>query len=638
MPAPYFDVSGDTPIVITQEIEQAAVNALDHVLDPADKLSVINRTGIFDCRHALNNAVRDAIRHDKPLYIPAGLWIIRADTGNPGQFGNDTTSQFSGWRIDLEPNRGLLVFGDGDLTVLRRQATWKMEKRTSIAWYIPATGAAIAFHKLHFDGNEQACPIAEEVPVTPAMADGLNRVFSFNIPSFVPDAGRGAFGLTLTTNGHERMASHREKITSFPQPSMHSSSFFEPPERGTIIRGYNLWAFEHGANLQAHSVDNPVPRLAAIVLDHVSMSNCVADGLRLTTSSDVTVVRHFRSQGRTRRPRLDIHLGSIAPKTLISDFVGDFFGSEDALWPIGTAVELEDVTIRTNFYFSGKQLMTINGNNLTYGGELGNGAPGGSFGTARGTIRNSRFVRWRALRNSELRFEGCVFVVGPTPGSPGEGHALPVSVDGPAIREPVQFVACHFMAVDGLTHGNYVTVDGLRGLSEGTAPDNRPVVVFTNCTTETALDHFCKLDNRCKVILSGGKLAATRAIVHVLRNHDVSVSDPSQWSGSVFEFGRGAIASDVIYPARIEMSGKINPLIVEPSFNRVIGYNEPQQSDKITWVGGFEGTIPVDPNGRVHGLPGLELTQGALVWRYKNLDADGQPLPIPVAGATTFYQ
>jgi hypothetical protein len=69
------------------------INALESsLLTQAQRDAIKNRTLEVDIRSALNASTVEAIATNQSLYLPAGLWLIKADT---------RTLRNSGWAIDL---------------------------------------------------------------------------------------------------------------------------------------------------------------------------------------------------------------------------------------------------------------------------------------------------------------------------------------------------------------------------------------------------------------------------------------------------------------------------------------------------------------------------------------------------------
>ncbi|NJL51719.1 MAG: hypothetical protein HC930_04930 [Hydrococcus sp. SU_1_0] len=126
------------------------INALDF-LSPNQHADVLSYTPVAGgIGKQLKEATDKAIQRGDSLYLPAGLWLIKA---------NDGLSPLSGWRINIPDNKSLLVFGDGDATIIRREATETLKGTSSLIFIAANDKINISFQNLLVDGNEANCPI-----------------------------------------------------------------------------------------------------------------------------------------------------------------------------------------------------------------------------------------------------------------------------------------------------------------------------------------------------------------------------------------------------------------------------------------------------------------------------------------------
>jgi hypothetical protein len=129
------------------------VNALDFLTE-TERNAVENYTLDIDIRDKLNKATTEAIARGESLYLPAGLWLIRANT---------RTTRTSTWVIDVPDRRSIIIFGDGDATIVRRQGTSQMEAASPLVQIVANSANQLTFQNLLFDGNEANCPIDEGI-------------------------------------------------------------------------------------------------------------------------------------------------------------------------------------------------------------------------------------------------------------------------------------------------------------------------------------------------------------------------------------------------------------------------------------------------------------------------------------------
>jgi hypothetical protein len=131
------------------------INALDS-LSPTQREAVLSYTPIAGgIGKELKEASDKAAQRGDSLYLPGGLWLIKANNG---------TNPLSGWHINIPENKSLLIFGDGDTTIIRREATEILVKTSPLIWIAANDQINISFQHLLFDGNEAHCPVDPSDP------------------------------------------------------------------------------------------------------------------------------------------------------------------------------------------------------------------------------------------------------------------------------------------------------------------------------------------------------------------------------------------------------------------------------------------------------------------------------------------
>jgi hypothetical protein len=131
------------------------INALDFLL-PNQRDAVLSYTPIAGgIGEQLKKASDKAAQRGDSLYLPAGLWLIKANNG---------ADLLSGWHINIPENKSLLIFGDGDATIIRREATQTLVKTSPLIWIATNDRINISFQNLLIDGNEANCPVDPSDP------------------------------------------------------------------------------------------------------------------------------------------------------------------------------------------------------------------------------------------------------------------------------------------------------------------------------------------------------------------------------------------------------------------------------------------------------------------------------------------
>jgi hypothetical protein len=587
------------------------INALDsNLLTPAERDAIKNYTLDVDIRSKLNAATADAIAKGESLYLPAGLWLIKANT---------RTTVTSGWGINVPDRRSLLIFGDGDATIVRRQGTPQMDAGSRLVQIVANNANQLTFQNLLFDGNEANCPIDEGVVFN---ADGVTKQFAYQVEDQEKEKG---IGVTLTINGIELRQSSRDYTRGGSYPSRFVI-FANAPRVGTKIRIHKPFFYEQSANV-SFATGSGIPN--NITFENVTMTGCVGDGFKTNVPIQSLQVTNWRSYGRTRRPRADIQLSRIPLQaTNITNFIGDAFEME----PKRTAnaehiINLSNMLIRGAFDLAGDEeahsdgtpanFANVNANNIKHLGQFGVGLPFSNFFGVRGEFNNCSFVDTNRIQNCEIRFNGGSF-------------AVSGKIDKPTTAEDIRI----FHGADGkFVEFNSVTfkVRGTGVKSGAYFRENEaktefePQTWFINCRASDELDYFAASNRNGTMLFDGGQLKGKVAAI-LIENGSGSdsagkpyvtkaiIKNLELWSSkSAIEIGSTS------GPIQIEMSGYFNAETIQPSAN-----SRPLTSPNITWVGGFGGSVTSDPNGRIFGLPGLILRKSEptvsdqiVEWRYQ---------------------
>jgi hypothetical protein len=582
-------------------------------LTSAEQDSVSSYSGTFDCREILRSLAIEAAESDRPLYLRAGLWQVHAH------------DQSHGWHIDLEANQSLLVFGDGDATIIRRAPhpdEAGFNTLSSIVWIAANRGIHIAFHRLKFDGNEANCPTKGDVPVSPAggLCDGVTKIFTYVLPA---GALHQSYGTTLTLNGVEYASPPIEFVKQSKDGNpVGTRTFAEPPPVGSRVRVYQTNAYGFSANVQLKpGTGGHAGKPACLILDRVTMTGCVADGLRTREPIERLRVTHFRSFGRTRRPRLDIHLGPPPDHTFIKDFVGDSLASED--YRPGT-LQLEDVTVRGNFYITNTTgALTVDAQRLNYLGEYGAGPRECTFRGAVGTFKQSYFRRLESIRNCRVTFEDCTIGIGGLPLDASRSLPLRITLHERTVAGVVGDVVFRdtvFMPAPGVEKGSFVDV--IYGESwPWVAPDRAR---FINCIVTRHLDYFADMQSQAALTFFGGAIGGRIAALQLFNKQDVEVDNPGAWTSTLFRLGRNIESQtfDIVVRATGAIDAERNA-IVERIGSAHIGH-------VLQWGGILHGSVVSEPNNHIRGVPNLELVErdvsGMIVrrWRYISTTTTGE--------------
>jgi hypothetical protein len=584
------------------------INALDS-LTVAERNAVKNYTLDVDIRSKLNAATADAIAKGESLYLPAGLWLIKANT---------RTLATSGWAINVPDRRSLLIFGDGDATIIRRQGTLQMEAGSPLVQIAANNANQLTFQNLLFDGNEANCPINEGVVLN---ADGVTKQFGYQVENVDKEKG---IGVTLTINGIDVLQSSRNYTLGGSYPNRFVI-FANAPLAGTKIRIHQPFFYEQSANV-SFAKGSGIPN--NITFENVTMTGCVGDGFKTNVPIQSLQVTNWRSYGRTRRPRPDISLSRIPLQaTNITNFIGDAFEMEPSEINAEHIINLSNMLVRGAFDLAGDakehsdgtppNLANVKGSNIKHLGQIGVGLAFSNFFRVRGEFNNCSFVNTARIQNCEIRFAGSSF-------------AVSGKIKDPTIAEDIRILHGadgKFVEFNGVTfkvRGTGVK-SGAYFLENKATTEFERQTWFINCRTINELDYFAVSNRNGTMLFDGGQLKGKIAAISIENGGGGDDTGKPYVTKAIFKHpelwgSKCAIAiGSTSGPIQIEMSGSFNAETIQPISNTL-----PLTSPNITWVGGFVGSVTSDPNGRIPGLPGLILRKSepavsdpVIEWRYQ---------------------
>lgn len=585
--------TGAVPTSVLDALKSFAVNALNF-LTAAQRAAVVGYTLTDDIRTQLKQASVYATSQGKALYLPAGLWLVEANN-----------AQNTGWTVTVPDNKSLLVFGDGDATIIRRRATTTLAKTSALIWIKANTGINLSFQNLLVDGNEANCPTDSGFTFA---GDGFTTIY----PYTVADAGAdNKLSVTLLTNEVEAIQNRGAFTKSGSYPNRFIT-FTVAPSQGTKVRLYNIFAHEQSANMKFLPGGGTPNNLT---FDNVAMTGCVGDGFHANVHCQSLQVSNWRSFGRTRRPRADIQLSRIPLQaTNVTNFIGDAFESE----PSGTNAEhiinLSNMLVRGALDLAGdnQHFANVNAINVMHLCRFGVGLPFSNFYKVRGKFVNCSFVGTNRIQRSQVEFKGGRFTIFGLTLEPAIADDIKIWHD--LANNFVEFNDVAFDFQGRVTSGTFVSA------SVATADASRETR-FINCRTTQKLDYFARA-NRCgTMLLDGGQIGGSIATVSIENGGtgnpafitNVILKNPERWASGLASIGV------VSGPVRVEMFGYFDAERLEPTSNTTPGMNA-----HITWIGGFTASVASDPNGRICGLPGLimrksEPAAGEITeWRYQN--------------------
>lgn len=588
------------------EVTPMTVNALDSLSD-AERIAVINRTLTTDISENLIEATNLAISQGEDLYLPSGLWLVKANN-----------SSQTGWKINIPDNQSLRIFGDGEATVVCRMATTTLDHTSPVVWIQANSGINLTFQNLLFDGNEANCPTHEGFTFA---GDGSTTQFAYSLPN--ADAEKG-HAVTLITDGVESIQSRGGFFREGEYPNR-LIRFTVPPPVGTTIRYYKIYAHEQSANVKfARGSGTP----NTIAFDHVVMTGCVGDGFHANTAIQNLQVTQWRSYGRTRRPRADIQLSRIPLQaTQVTNFVGDAFESEPSEVNAEHTIHLSNMLVRGTFDLAGDKgqhvdgsppnFVNVNAHDIVHLGQLGVGLAVSNFARVRGQFVKCAFVNTNRIQSCQVAFKECRFkILGQKDQSETADH-IQIWHDKSSVRveieTQVEFENVIFVCAPFVTKGYFVATTSTSNVNN--------VTRFINCRNLQQLEYFA-FANRCgTMIFDGGQLSGTQAAIWIANGTGADedgrpfitnaiLKNPAHWMPSLVEL------KFVGPPTQVEMSGAFDAEAVSPIANTSVG------TLPITWIGGFTGSVHSNPNGRIRGIPGLILRPvgTAEAWRYHHAD------------------
>jgi hypothetical protein len=577
------------------------INALDF-FTAAQRAAVTSYTLTDDISECLTKASTEAAELGESLYLPAGLWLVKAENG------------FStGWTITIHDGKSLLIYGDGDATIIRRKAVSPQTDLSTIqatspmVWITANDAINLTFQHLLFDGNEANFPTHKGFTFT---GDGVTRQFDYQIAN--ADEGKG-LSVTFIIDGIESIQNRINFERGGEYPNLFIRFAVAPPA-GSTIRLYKTFAYEQAANVKFVETNGGIPN--TITFDNVTMTGCVGDGFHANVPIQSLQVSNWRSYGRTRRPRADIQLSRIPQKvTNITNFIGDAFESEAYLPNNEHVIHLSNMLVRGAFDLDGgSNFANVNAFHITHLAKPGIGLSFSRFSKVRGEFVNCSFVATDRILNCQVRFTGGKFTILGQKKRPSEADHIQIYQATPATS--VDFEDVLFEHSAGSVSGYFIE-------SVSATSDTNRIIRVINCRNVQQLDYFAQVDRGGTMIFDGGRIGGKTAALWIANGGtgdppyvtNVLIKDPSEWTSTLMQIGdsNGGFAG----PTSIAMTGSFNA-----ETTQLVSNPSPSQSAHVTWSGGFIGLVTSDPNGRIRGLPGLILRSVGTgqEWRYRHTD------------------
>jgi hypothetical protein len=580
---------------------------------------------------SLDAALLEAKRTDGKLYIPSGLWLAPGRTIAAGTIR-------SSWKVVVDADKTLEIFGDGPATVLRRDATFPLPPNLPNA---PSRAAPlidvglngngqIRLHDLSVDGNEAALSTLEAGGLqTSQLFDGVRTSFSVEELGFNPDRpGMPNGKMTLTFHGIERSVTRGDYVVRAATATRPAEvTFRNPPSKGAILRLYPWTLWEQQSNIavagkagtQGNSAD----------FENIWLTGCVADGIKVAGNLQDVSFNRIDAAPRIRRLRNDIQI-SVVPtgRTIIRNSSLDRFGLEAAKaeLPATQSLTFSNVEIGASFYISygGDETHHVNmvADRLNY---YGLSSVNNSFFKlifTNGLFTNCDLANLRTVQNSSLTFRDCRMSRGSNFNDPDA--VIPFDVIQTIGISDLLFERVVFDIPPHMTSGS---VCQFSKPIAGSLPTPASVT-FRDCTANANIDYVVKAQHCTQLVMEGGQMGVAKAAIQIAasqRKSAISVSNPAAWTGALFDIVSPP-ASAVAKIAAVALSGTFDfPGCVPLSAQTRTG-------SAIDWSGEITGEITAifivefDPNNDVKGFPGLFLRQRPRrkKWKYLDTVAYGQ--------------
>ena len=532
-----------------------------------------NRTQFNLCTAAAVTAVGS-------VYVPAGTYDFLANNG--------TTS---GCTIANAANQSLMIYGDGKASVLRREATSTLVDSSSIFRLQTASGNSFSFKDLMFDGNEANCPIDEGQTFA---GDGVTVAFNYTSTS--------QLSASWIVSGVESIQPQVDHTGVSPN---WTATFLRAPAVGTTVKLSSIYKYEHCANI---AMTGSAGLTESVSFDNVYMTGIIGDGFYMNVQFKRLHINNWISYGRTRRPRADIQFSRIPTiSSNLNNITCDALESE----PFGTVSthtwNMNNILCRGTLDLAGDTVTAnITATNVRQLGTYGVGLPICNLYAVKGFFTNCSFAKISRIQRCFTKFDQCHFQVSEGKVTIGEADYIQVWHD--VAGAYIEIKNSTFDVDSGVTTGYYITP--LVATSDATR-----LISIADCRTLTTLDYFMIVNRMGSVVLDGGVLAGTTAVILISNIPsfvcNVDIRNPMLWTG-------GAIMSlnTMTEVISINLAGFFRPSIIP------IIANGATTNANVGFYGSLVATGTGTPVGSVKGVQGMiyrvnnAVTGTAVEYRY----------------------
>jgi hypothetical protein len=566
-------------------------------------------------------ALANAKASDGKLYIPSGIWIIPPIIVRAASAIKPAVMR-STWRIDVDPNASLEIFGEGVATILKRDPLVPLppnfpspnESDSGPVLHVTLNGnSRVTLRNICVDGSEIALSTIEAGgDQASGMFDSVKTRFTIAELGFEPN--KPNHKMTLTSHSIERRLFHDDFFRAPPAPGLPADVIFrEPPPTGSLLRSYVWTLWEQQPNVRVSGQRGTQKNSA--LFDSIWLTGCVADGIQISGAMQDVSLNRIHASAKIRRFRSDIQISTIPlGKVAITNSSIGSFGCEAGPVEISENQEitLRNVEIETSLYVTYRADIQNSGNSATrvnfnaervnYYGRLTTRSSFFNFTAVRGGFKDCNLVHLQSVANSDLKFQDCRMKVGFDLAAPDA--AVPITVDQRPGASDIMFENVVFDISANLQSGSVVAFSKVATLP----PTGASRATIRNCTATSRIDYFVNAQNSGSVVIGGGQLDAGKAIIHLADSNSkskLSIANPSGWKGAILDI-KPSIAATPQW-ATVSVDGRFDYPTAHPlSVQTGIG-------NGITWHGSLVGEIialflvEFDPNGNEKGFPGLTL-------------------------------
>ncbi len=554
------------------QIDKSIFNIRQFGVMPS-QTGTVNRTQFNLCTAAAVTAVGS-------VYVPAGTYDFLANNG--------TTS---GCTIANAANQGLMIYGDGKASVLRREATSTLVDSSSIFRLQTASGNSFSFKDLMFDGNEANCPIDEGQTFA---GDGVTVAFNYTSTS--------QLSASWIVSGVESIQPQVDHTGVSPN---WTATFLRAPAVGTTVKLSSIYKYEHCANV---AMTGSAGLTESVSFDNVYMTGIIGDGFYMNVQFKRLHINNWISYGRTRRPRADIQFSRIPTiSSNLNNITCDALESE----PFGTVSthtwNMNNILCRGALDLAGDTVTAnITATNVRQLGTYGVGLPICNLYAVKGFFTNCYFAKISRIQRCFAKFDQCHFQV--SEGKVNIDEADYIQVWHDVAGAYIEIKNSTFDVDSGVTTGYYITP------SVATSDATR-LISIADCRALTALDYFMTTNRMGSVVLDGGSLSGNTAVILISNQPtyacNVDIRNPQKWTG-------GAIMSlnTMTEVISISLSGFFRPSVIP------ILANAATTNANVNFYGCLVATGTGTPVGTVKGVQGMiyrvnnAVTGTAVEYRY----------------------